>query len=231
MCLSDICTMAKFTKVSFSWANLDLELHPLKALVIPEKQTVVISDLHVGKAEHFRQNGIPIPLQTENANFWNVVELFEDTKPTSVLFLGDLMHSAENRDWMRFIDVLDQFPHVHRILARGNHDLYGNAFYEKEGFEVVDQWTIGECSFAHHPQEEETSFHVAGHLHPAVRLTGKATQSIKLPCFYFKKKQAILPAFGAFTGNAMVRPSKKDRVFVVAENKVFDVSAKTVSPQ
>jgi uncharacterized protein len=231
MPFSDICTMPTFTKFSIQWAGLHLEMHPLKALHLPLHKTVVISDLHVGKAEHFRKNGIPIPLQTESANFWNVVELVEDVRPSSIVFLGDLMHSVENKDWQRFIDVLDQFPSIERVLVRGNHDLYGNSFYEKEKFRVVDAMKWGECAFTHQPQDHHEGFNVAGHLHPAVRMTGKAIPSLKLPCFYFKKKQAILPAFGAFTGNAIIQPTINDQIFVVANNKILDVSAKTASLQ
>jgi hypothetical protein len=35
----------------------------------------------------------------------------------------------------------------------------------------------------------------------------------------------VLPAFGMFTGLARVRPKKEDKVFVIVEEKILDVSA------
>ena len=49
-------------------------------------------------------------------------------------------------------------------------------------------------------------------------------QRCVIVCFYFKKNQAILPAFGSFTGFARIRPSKGEKVFVIAEGKILDVS-------
>jgi hypothetical protein len=54
-------------------------------------------------------------------------------------------------------------------------------------------------------------------------MVGKGRQAITLPCFYFGKQQGLLPAFGAFTGIARIRPKKNDRVYVIAENKVMAV--------
>jgi uncharacterized protein len=34
----------------------------------------------------------------------------------------------------------------------------------------------------------------------------------------------VLPAFGAFTGSAVVRPSAGDQVFVIAEEEVLKVA-------
>jgi hypothetical protein len=45
-----------------------------------------------------------------------------------------------------------------------------------------------------------------------------------LPCFYFGKDQGILPAFGSFTGMALIAPQKDDRIFVIAENKIQQIS-------
>ncbi|MGB3619143.1 MAG: phosphoesterase, partial [Catalinimonas sp.] len=63
---------------------------------------------------------------------------------------------------------------------------------------------------------------LAGHLHPAVRLNGGGA-SLRLPCYWFGAQQGLLPAFGAFTGTATVRPRAGDGVFVIAEEQVMQV--------
>jgi metallophosphoesterase superfamily enzyme len=63
---------------------------------------------------------------------------------------------------------------------------------------------------------------MAGHLHPAVRLAGRGGQSLALPCFYFGHAYAVLPAFGDFTGTALVSPRPGERVVVVADDTLIE---------
>jgi hypothetical protein len=44
---------------------------------------------------------------------------------------------------------------------------------------------------------------------------------LTLPCFYFGASQAILPAFGRFTGKTALKHTKKDTVFGIAEGRVL----------
>jgi len=47
---------------------------------------------------------------------------------------------------------------------------------------------------------------------------------LRLPCFWFGDAVGVLPAFGAFTGSAEVRPKRGDQVFVIAEEEVLKVA-------
>ncbi len=49
-------------------------------------------------------------------------------------------------------------------------------------------------------------------------------QRLKLPGFWFGPRVGVLPAFGEFTGGAVVTPRPGDRVFVVAGDQVVPVS-------
>ena len=74
----------------------------------------------------------------------------------------------------------------------------------------------------HHPEPARGGYVLAGHIHPAVRLSDRGG-SFKLPCFWFSRKVGVLPAFGAFTGTAVVRPREGDQVYVIAEGEVLRV--------
>jgi hypothetical protein len=50
-----------------------------------------------------------------------------------------------------------------------------------------------------------------------------------LPCFYFRNNQAILPAFGSFTGMAKINPQKGESVFAITKDNVIDVSSPALS--
>jgi uncharacterized protein len=46
-------------------------------------------------------------------------------------------------------------------------------------------------------------------------------QSLKFNCFYWSKKFMLLPAFGRFTGNFLVEPTKSDIVFAIVNDAVM----------
>src|SRR4051812_15695716 len=83
-----------------------------KALYKPDERLLIIADVHLGKASHFRKEGIAIPSAAQHVDHRNLEALFRKIKPLKVYFLGDLFHSAINRDWYNFQDIVDQFPHI-----------------------------------------------------------------------------------------------------------------------
>ena len=54
-----------------------------------------------------------------------------------------------------------------------------------------------------------------------MRLRGKGRQNMKLPCFYFGERYGIMPAFGNFTGTAIIPIKEGDQVFGLTENSVL----------
>lgn len=201
--------------------NTLLELHHSGAVHVLNHHTLVIADLHIGKAAHFRKNGIPIPSMANRNNFWKLVEAIEWARPNQIVFLGDISHSEINEEWTDFVDFLDQFPEIKRILVKGNHDIFKQEIYVKSGFEVVQALEMAGIYWIHEPEEIEDKYTIAGHVHPAVRMTGSARQSLRLPCFYFGKTFGILPAFGEFTGTGLIKPKKNDAVWGIVKNKVI----------
>ncbi len=55
-------------------------------------------------------------------------------------------------------------------------------------------------------------------------MRGKASQSLRLPCFYFGENGGIMPAFGEFTGTYTIKPKKGEKVFVIADDEVMRLS-------
>ena len=62
------------------------------------------------------------------------------------------------------------------------------------------------------------------HIHPGVVLSGQARQRLRLPCFWFGERLAIIPAFGLSTGLHVIRPERTDRVYACTERAVLDVN-------
>jgi DNA ligase-associated metallophosphoesterase len=203
--------------------NQRLQLLPHKALLWEERSMLVVSDLHIGKASHFRKSGIPVPGLAETNNLWRLSETLLKTKPQRVVFLGDLFHSFHNSAWEVFTDFLDGFPETRFSLVKGNHDILEMDLYTNAGMDVVEELREGPFLFSHDRVESEL-FNFHGHIHPGVRLRGKGRQSIVLPCFFFGKNYAVLPSFGDFTGLCKLAPKKTDKVYVIAEDLVIEMA-------
>ncbi|RAW01443.1 ligase-associated DNA damage response endonuclease PdeM [Pseudochryseolinea flava] len=200
-------------------------LWPEKAIHWKRMNALLIADLHIGKINHFRKSGIPVPRKANDHNIEVLVDLIQKIKPLRVICLGDLFHSHYNSEWEVFGEITNHFKAVDFELVLGNHDIMSERQYERKGFRVFDELLLDKFIFTHHPLETVAHDHynLAGHIHPGVTLRGKGRQSMTLPCFYFGSQQGLLPAFGAFTGLATIQPKKDDQVFVIAENAVMQM--------
>jgi DNA ligase-associated metallophosphoesterase len=195
-----------------------------RAIFLPEFKLLVLSDLHLGKAGHFRKHGIPVPQSIHDDDLKRVSALIEKFHPTRVLFLGDLFHSDLNNEWWQLEDWLADYSTIHFLLAKGNHDIISEQLLVNASVTVADRFIYGPFSFSHIKELDDFHYNISGHIHPGVRLKGAGKQGITLPCFHFGKLNGLLPAFGNFTGLARIRPVKTDRIFVVTEESVIDVS-------
>jgi DNA ligase-associated metallophosphoesterase len=203
-----------------------LHLSPEKAIFWEEQRSLLLADLHLGKAAHFRKKGLAVPPQVLEDNLKRLRELIELYSPERVLFLGDLFHSSLNKVWEVFTTFLEDFPEISFVLIKGNHDILPAAAYDNSNMLIYPDTLVEDpFVFSHYPLEDDvpTHYNFYGHLHPGVTLGGKGRQVVKLPCYFFEKKRAVLPAFGGFTGLSMVSPKVGDQVFVIAEGEVIGV--------
>jgi uncharacterized protein len=203
-----------------------MTLFPQKALFWKNEHILLLADLHLGKVNHFRKSGIAVPSKAGDHNLELLVEVISLARPKRIVFLGDLFHSYYNTEWEAFGEVVKHYAGISFDLVLGNHDVMSERQYERKGIRVYDDLVIGSFLFTHHPLDDIPGglYNMAGHIHPGVHLTGKGRQSVTLPCFYFGTRQALLPAFGNFTGLAKIAPKKEDKVFVVADNKIMMVA-------
>lgn len=195
-----------------------------KALYWESEACLIIADVHLGKGRHFRKNGLPVPAGLGTQVVSRIAELIAANNPLRVIFLGDLFHSSHNADWDELSLLTNTFCELEFILIEGNHDLLAAEHYEAAGIKVVPQLIIHKHILTHHPELHEGMFNICGHIHPAVALSGKGRQSMKLPCYYFSAQQAILPAFGEFTGTFTIQPTKEDRIVVVSKGSLIEIS-------
>ncbi|MBI3883664.1 MAG: ligase-associated DNA damage response endonuclease PdeM [Sphingobacteriales bacterium] len=187
-----------------------------------EKKILILSDLHLGKAGHFRKAGIPIP-QT----VLKVVTQIQLFKPERIIIVGDLFHSKSNKEHELFLKWRNDFSYLPIELVKGNHDILQPVWYRAAGITIHShKLTIDDFSFTHDNTEcdfIENTYTFCGHIHPGILLKGVGRQSIQLPCFYFAANYAVLPAFGRFTGTARIAPKPSDHIFVIIKNELVKI--------
>ena len=195
-------------------------------LLHAETGHLFISDCHFGKTTHFRKNALPIPEQAMKKDFLRLEAIVNRLNPYRIVFLGDLFHSYENREW----DMLSEFLYT-RIkrpltLVLGNHDILNKQAYAGAEITLLHEFILGEIRFVHEitTGQQQNQFMVCGHIHPGYRLKGIGRQQILLPCFYFGERHAILPAFGSLTGLCGIeKKTKTDRIYCFTPDKIFAV--------
>jgi metallophosphoesterase superfamily enzyme len=72
---------------------------------------------------------------------------------------------------------------------------------------------------------DQNCFTFGGHVHPATRIPGFAGDNAKIPCFALSDHSAILPAFGEFTGTAIVSRKDFPRLYAVADDQVIELAS------
>lgn len=196
-----------------------LVLSHQKVVFEPGHKALFVADVHLGKAATFRSLGVPVPAGTTLENLHRLSDAIARHRPTALYFLGDLLHAraAHNAELLEKLHKW-RFMHseIQMVLIRGNHDSKAGDPPTSLNISVVaEPFMLGGFALCHHPQTVPNALALAGHEHPVVVLNGKGRSRARLPCFYLKEGQLILPSFGAFTGGYQVLPQPGELVFPV----------------
>lgn len=192
-----------------------------------ERRWLAVADAHFGKAAAFRARGVPVPQGTTSDNLARLDALIDALRPTTLVFLGDLFHAREAHapaTLAAFERWRERHAALDVVLVEGNHDLSAGAPPAALRIRcVAEPWIVDGIALCHHPQTVPGAMVLAGHLHPAVRLSGRADESLRLPCFWLRDDCVVLPAFGSFTGGAGIARAPGERVFAIAEGRMYEV--------
>lgn len=180
-------------------------------------QTVLVADLHLGKAFAFQKGGAAVP----EGSTQECLGMLERSVigASQLIILGDLWHAASNQS-----DPTNQLLRAWReahaelnvVLVPGNHDRRFAQNLAGLGIELWPEGTAWESfRIYHHPPHDHEEPSLAGHLHPAVSLEGR-----KVKCFWRRGQRLVLPAYGPFTGGASIRFCEDDEAFVTVGSSV-----------
>ncbi len=204
-----------------------LELFPEKAIFWRERRTLLVTDPHFGKAAFFRAKGIPVPHGTTANDLDRLRRLLESTAAIRLVILGDFFHAKLGRARRTLMQMRlwrEAHPDLEIILIRGNHDAHAGDPPRSWNIQCCDNGLVDPpFVFSHEPEDSSEGYVLAGHIHPAVSLQDSAGNVLRLPCFSFGPRTALLPAFGSFTGTWVITPRQEDRIFAIAPDAVVEI--------
>ncbi|MGD9689257.1 MAG: ligase-associated DNA damage response endonuclease PdeM [Phycisphaerales bacterium] len=206
---------------------MELTLHgqrlcllPQRAIFWPIQRTLLVADLHLGKAATFAAAGVPVPAGSMSADLARLSGVIASTRAGRVIVLGDLLH-ARHAHQPSVGDALSQWRERHAdteiVLIRGNHDRSAGDPPAALRLNVVDgPWLCEPFVLVHEPIEEhERGYVLAGHVHPGVSLRSAWGGRARAACFVIGRRRGVLPAFGGFTGMGRVPVREGDRIIAV----------------
>ncbi len=171
-----------------------LHLRATGALYWPARQTLAVSDLHLGKSERLaRRGGSLLPPYETQATLEKLDRDLEATGATTVICLGDSF------DDLAAADSIDDGARLWLTCLMAGRDWTWITGNHDPG--PID---IGGSHRAEHTQHPFTFRHIAepeqkaeisGHYHPKARLAGQMRR-----CFLADAARLILPAYGTYTG-------------------------------
>ncbi len=212
-----------------------LHLLPQRAIWWPAQAAILVADVHIGKAATFRALGQPVPAGTTLANLQRLEALLHAFRARRLFVLGDFLHAPQARSPAILAALAAwraRLPDVACVVVEGNHDRRSGRLPPGLAIErVLGPLAIGPFALTHGDRPAAADpgvapiagYPLAGHLHPAYVLRGRAGDRLRLPCFVFGESGAILPAFGEFTGHADVPQRPGDSIYVIGDGRIWPV--------
>ena len=192
----------------------------LKVAYSPQFKSILVADVHLGKAQAFRELGVPVPAGTTEGNLKRLSQAINQLDAKSIYFLGDLLHSKAAHK-PELLAQLTRWRESHATLQmtliRGNHDDKAGDPPSNLGIQVVEEpYKLGEFALCHHQLNLQGVVCLSGHVHPVVVLKGKGHSKARLPCFTRRDNHIVLPAFGEFTGGFVCKKEEFEDILLVA---------------
>lgn len=208
----------------------ELALHPQGAVWLAQARTLVVADVHLGKAAAFRAGGVPVPEGDAELDLQRMEALVSGTGAESLVVAGDLFHSATGvtEGILGFLEGFLRRVRVTVTLVIGNHDRKVGSF--PEGLRIEEWVSCGGVRIIHDPAEAEDdrALTLCGHWHPVARIPDGRRTALRIPCFLLRGHRLVLPSFGSFTGGSIVEPEKGDRFFVTMRDDVVEVPGRVI---
>lgn len=214
-------------------AGVDVLLLAGRAALLPRTRTLLVADIHLGKAATFRRAGIPVPEGSAQADLARLERLIAAHSVRRLVVLGDLFHARSGctpEVFAEFAATRARLGATQVVLVIGNHDRAVGTMPAALGIDTcVPSLDEPPFHYVHEPAvgvaaADRALFTVAGHLHPTVSLRSPSGDSLAGRCFVATPGLLVLPAFGSFTGGHRVVPTEGTRLWLARDDGVAEVT-------
>ena len=213
----------KNSSIKFYWKDTLFEMLSSRAIFLPETKELLICDIHLGKAEYFQQNGIPLTNNSDENNFARIKRIVKKYNPEKLIILGDLFHSKYSIDnnLQKKVEDLPELLNTNVELVLGNHDI-GCKIKNLKVFDIKKTKNI---TLSHEPINlvDKKTFNICGHYHPKLYLKNNGDK-LSFRCFAMdmKKNTLYMPAFGDLTGGYPCEKSFK-KWAIISDKEILEV--------
>lgn len=199
-----------------------------RAIYWPSQHTLLLADLHLGKADTFRHFGIAIPHAVQANDIARLNRTLISHRPQRCLILGDFLHGGiiNEETSQAWNELVRSLPDVRFELVIGNHDRYFSA-NNLTMHAVHAIACIEDVLLTHEPMLRtewpmpSLNWNIHGHIHPVIRLPGSG---ISYPALALRTPYLSLPAFSEFTAGAIVSTDNDSLwAMLTSENQVIRI--------
>ena len=208
---------------SICWGGSKLVMLPSKALFLPHTKELLICDIHLGKAEYFQQNGIPLTNKSDEQNLLRIKNIVKNYNPNKLIILGDLFHSkySISESLKRKVENLPESLNINIELIVGNHDIGCKV----ENISFFDYKRSSNFILSHEPigKFENNILNICGHYHPKTFIKN-SKDKLSFKCFAMDEKNntLYLPAFGDLTGGYPCKNSFR-KWAIISEKEIIAI--------
>jgi hypothetical protein len=207
------------------------------ALYWPAEDALIVADLHLEKGSSYARKGIMLPPYDTRETLSRLAEVIDRFGAHTVIALGDSLHdedggarmSEEDRETLRILQEDREW-----IWITGNHD---PEIGERLGGHVRAELEVEGIKLRHVPSASRATHEIAGHLHPAARLSLHG-HSFRRPCFVSNGLRLVMPAFGTFTGGLNILDTAFEPLFgsdgmavwMLGQEGLYPVASRLLKP-
>lgn len=182
------------------------------ALYWPAEKALIVADLHLEKGSSFAKGGQLLPPYDTRETLLQLAKAIDQFGARTVIALGDSFHDRQaaermnpnDRETLRIMQEDCEW-----IWVTGNHD---PEFADWLGGFVLPEIKVEGLTLRHQPLGAWTTHEIAGHLHPAARISRDGF-TLRRPCFIGNGLRLVLPSFGSYTGGLNVLDKAFDPLF------------------
>ncbi len=182
------------------------------ALHWPERETLVLADLHFEKGSSYARAGTYLPPYDTRTTLARIERLVAQYRPARVIALGNSFHDmgaddrldAHERERLSALTAARDW-----IWIAGNHDPVPPRWLGGAREQQIEE---GGLVFRHEPSLRPPPGEIAGHLHPCHTVTRRG-RSLRRRCFVSDGMRMVMPAFGAYAGGLDLYDEIYERLF------------------